>query len=126
MKLYNISRGALSLVIGLAAYLLSQSIWIGAVGGITLLAVFLYLPRSGRYKVNPAHGAAPMKRDEWSQHINAVAGRNAWAVVGVIGGVMVLYFSWITPGDVPVSALAVLLFSGLAVYYGTDYWLRRL
>lgn len=126
MKPYIISRGALSLILGLAAYLLSQSVWVGILWAVMVFAVFLYLPHSGRYKVKPEGSVTPMQRDEWTQHINEVAGRNAWVVVAVVGGFMVLYFGLITPGDVPVSALAILLFLGLAVYYGTDYWLRRL
>jgi hypothetical protein len=38
----------------------------------------------------------------------------------------VVFYSVISPGDVPVFVVAVLLLSGLLTYYLTDFWLRRL
>ncbi len=125
MRSYYISRGVLSLIFGLVIYLLTHSIWISILFIMLNIAVFTYLPHSGRYKVKPEGGVTPLRRDEWTQIITDKAGRNAWVVVALMGSFTILYFGLISPGDVPVTVLAVIIFSGNVAYYGTDFWFRR-
>jgi len=126
MKKYYISRGFLSLIMGVIVYLISTSVWIAALSAVSVFVVFVLLSRSGRYKVKPEKGVAALQRDEWTQGINEKAGRNAWVIVAVMGSLTVLYYSVISPGDVPVFILGILLLLGLLTYYVSDFWLRRL
>jgi hypothetical protein len=126
MKQYYISRGFLSLVFGGIVYLICASAWIAVVSAVIVFAAFVLISRSGRYRVKPEKGVAAMQRDEWTQGISQKAGRNAWVIVALMGSLTVLYYSVISPGDVPVFALAILLLLGLLTYYVSDLWFRRL
>ena len=126
MQRYYISRGFLSLVFGVLVYLISASWWIGALSAVIIFITFVLLSRSGRYRLKPERGVAALQRDEWTRSINDKAGRNAWVVVAVAGSFLMLYFGWISPGDVPLFFLGFLLLAGMVVYYFSDFWLRRL
>jgi hypothetical protein len=126
MTRYYLSRGLLSLLVGGLAYVLSSSIWMAVITALVLFGTFVILSRSGRYKVNPEKGVSALRRDEWTQAINDKSGRNAWVVVTVAGGLLVLYFGLISPGDVPVGWLGGLVAAGVITYYASDFWLRRL
>jgi hypothetical protein len=108
-----------------AIYLLSHSWWLGVLSALLVFFLFLFLPRSGRYKVKPERGLTPLQRDEWTEQINDKAGRNAWGVVALVGSMAILYYGLISPGDVPLEVLALGILSGMAAYYGTDLWMRR-
>jgi hypothetical protein len=126
MQRYYISRGLLSLVFGVLVALISTSIWTGALSALFVFFTFIFLSRSGRYRRYPERGVSALQRDEWTQSINDKAGRNAWVVVAVAGSALILYYGWISPGDVPIFFLGLLLFSGMVTYYGSDFWMRRL
>jgi hypothetical protein len=125
MRSYYISRGVLSIIFGGAAYLISGSVWVGALSIVIVFATFILLSRSGRYVVRPEKGTTALRRDERTEAINQRSGLNAWVVVAVSGSGLVLYYSLVSPGDVPVGLLGSLLLLGLATYYVSDFWLRR-
>jgi hypothetical protein len=95
-------------------------------GAILAFLTFVYLSRSGRYRVNPQKGVTALHRDEWTQSINQRSGRNAWVVVTITGSALVLYYGLLSPGDVPTSLLGGVLLIGLLTYYISDYWMRKL
>jgi len=114
------------MILGVLVYLISTSVWIGALSALIVFTTFVLLSRSGRYKLNPERGVFALQRDEWTRNINDKAGRNAWVIVAVAGSLVILYYSLISPGDVPVFILGILLFSGMLAYYVSDFWLRKL
>lgn len=126
MQNYYISRGIISIAFGLVVYLFTQLFWLGLLMIILIFGVFIYLPNSGRYKLEYDGGVTPMRRDEWTQRINDKAGRNAWILVALMGSFFILYFGLISPGDIPVYILGIIIFSGFAAYFISDFWLRRL
>jgi hypothetical protein len=126
MKRYYISRGVLSIAFGGVFYLLTDSLLVSLLIAVSVFIVFIFLPQSGRYKVFSQKGATALRRDEWTQSINQRSGRNAWVVVTITGSVMVLYYGLISPGDVPVGLLGFLMLLGMATYYVSDFWLRKL
>lgn len=126
MTLYYASRGVVSMVFGGLVFLVSKSILAGLLLAVLVFTVFLWLPRSGRYKVFPNKGVTALRRDEWSQSINQRSGRNAWVIVTLGGSGLVLYYGLVSPGDVPNGLLGGLLLLGLVTYYLSDLWMRRL
>lgn len=126
MKRYYISRGVLSIAFGGVFYLLTDSLIVGLLIAVSVFIVFILLPRSGRYKVFSQKGATALRRDEWTQSINQRSGRNAWVIVTIAGSGLVLYYGLISPGDVPVGLLGFLMLLGVATYYASDFWLRKL
>jgi hypothetical protein len=60
-----------------------------------------------------------------SVKVNDKAGRNAWVAVALVGSLAILYYGLVSPGDVLVGVLALVIFSGMITYYGTDVYLRR-
>lgn len=126
MKKYYISRGMLSIAFGGLLYLVSDYVLAGLLGAVLGFAIFVFLPRSGRYKVLPDKGTTALRRDEWTQSINQRSGLNAWVVSAITSGGLVLYYGLISPGTVPVSLLGISLLSGWVTYYTSDYRLRKL
>lgn len=126
MKRYYISRGIISFALGGILYMISRSSLLGLFSMVLIFILFVYLPRSGRYTVNPQKGATPLSRDEWGQSISQRSGRNAWVIVTITGSGLVLYFGLISPGDVPTGLLGGLLILGFITYYISDYWMRKL
>lgn len=126
MERYYISRGVISIAFGGLLYLVSRSLLISLLGGVLVLIIFIFLPRSGRYKVFPQKGGTALRRDEWTQSINQRSGLNAWVIVTIAGAGLVLYYGLISPGDVPTILLGGLLVLGWITYYLSDYWMRRL
>lgn len=125
MQSYYISRSLIAALFGGLIYWFGGSILAGVLSAAAIMAVFIYLPRSGRYRVDPKKGAAPLRRDEWSQNVNQRSGLYAWVAVTITGGVLVLYYGLISPGDVPVGMIGALLLLGVLIYYLSDFWLRR-
>jgi hypothetical protein len=125
MQRYYVSRGLLSLVFGMLVALISNSVWMGAASTVIVFFTFVLLSRSGRYRRYPERGVTALQRDEWTRSINDKAGRNAWVVVAVAGSALILYFVWISPGDVPIFFLGLLLFAGMVTYYVSDFWMRK-
>lgn len=126
MNRYYISRGVLSIAFGVLLYLVSDTLVLGLLSAILTFIIFVFLPRSGRYKVLAHKGVTALRRDEWMHSINQRSGRNAWVIVAIAGSGLVLYYGLISPGDVPVNLLSLLLLLGMVTYYVSDFWLRRL
>ncbi len=126
MKQYYISRGLLSIILGVVVYAVSTSLLIGASSAVLVFVAFVWLSRSGRYRVNPEMGVRALKRDEWTQGIADKAGRNAWVVVAMAGSLVILYYGVISPGNIPVSILGILLLTGMVTYYVSDFLFRRI
>ncbi len=122
---YYISRGILSIAFGGLAYLLSHNLLVGVLSAFLPFIIFLYLPRSGRYKVFPREGSTALRRDEFTQSVNQRSGLYAWVVVAIAGSALILYYGLVSPGDVPVGLLGLLLLAGMVTYYVSDYLLRR-
>jgi hypothetical protein len=126
MRSYYISRGLIAILFGLLIYWFGGSILAGVLSTAAILAVFIYLPRSGRYRVDPEKGVAPLRRDDWSQYVNQRSGLYAWVVVSITGGALVFYYGLISPGNVPLGVMGALLLLGVLTYYASDFWLCRL
>jgi hypothetical protein len=126
MKRYYMSRAVLSIAFGGLVYLVSGYPLAGLLGAVLAFLTFVYLPRSGRYRVDPQKGATALYRDEWTQGISQRSGRNAWVVVTIVGSGLVLYYGLLSPRDVPVSLLGAVLMIGWLTYVASDYWMRKL
>jgi hypothetical protein len=124
MRAYYVSRAILSVAFGLLFALSSGTWWAGVIIGIVSFAFFFWAPRSGRYAVHPEYGMTALRRDERTQIINDRAARNAFIAVGLAIGASLLYFGNVTTA-VPTSVLSLILILGLAVYYISDFVLRR-
>ena len=126
MKRYYFTRLLISIAFGGLVYVVNGSLITGLVSAVLAFIIFVFLSRSGRYKVVSHEGATALRRDEWAQNINQRSGRNAWAVVAITGSGLVLYYGLISPGDVPVGLVGSLLLLGMCAYYISDFWLRKL
>lgn len=125
MERYYISRVAMSIVLGAVFYFASGYLTAGVIGALVVMLVFLYLPRSGRYTLSANGSAAPFRRDEWARNISHRSGLNAWVVVTVAGSGMLLYYGLISPADMPVPLLGLLMLAGWITYFASDFWMRR-
>ena len=126
MKSYYMSRAVISIAFGGLVWLVSGYLLAGVLIAAVVFIMFLYLSRSGRYRIDPQKGIRALRRDEWTQSINNRSGRNAWVVVTILGSSLVLYYGLLSPGDLPVSLLGGVLLIGLVTYYVSDYWMRKL
>jgi hypothetical protein len=126
MKSYFLSRAVVSIVFGGLLYLVSGYTWVGLLAAVLAFGTFVFLSRSGRYRVNPQQGVTALRRDEWTQSINQRSGRTAWVVVTILGSGLVLYYGLLAPGNVPTGLLGGVLLIGLLTYYISDFWLRKL
>jgi len=125
MTRYYLSRALISAAFGGSLALSGLSWWIGILTGTATFAFFLWAPVSGRYTVHRENGSLALRRDERTQTITDMAGRNAFVVTMFIVGALTLYFGILRPGHVPVHFLTLVLFVGMMTYYVTDLWLRR-
>jgi nitrogen fixation-related uncharacterized protein len=122
---YYVSRTFVSIALGALLAATGSPWWMAVLAGVTVLAFFLWAPRSGRYAVHPEQGVTPLRRDERTQMISDRAARNAFvATVLMIAGTAV-YFGTIARADVPVGALTLALVLGALTYSVSDFWLRR-
>jgi hypothetical protein len=126
MKRYYLSRAVVSIVFGGLLYLVSGYAWVGLLAAVLAFGTFVFLSRSGRYRVNPQQGVTALRRDERTQQVNQRSGRTAWVVVTILGSGLVLYYGLLAPGDVPTGLLGGVLLTGLLAYYISDFWLRKL
>lgn len=125
MVVYYISRTVLSGVVGVLLALTGFPWWIAALTSLAILVFFLWSPHSGRYVVQPEHGATALRRDERTQAIVNQAARNAFGVTMLVIGGLVLYFGLIAPADVPLVMLQGTLILGLATYLLCNLFLQR-
>ena len=125
MSRYYLTRTAVSAAFGCLFAFAASTWWIGALAGTIALAFFVWAPRSGRYSVNPELGATALRRDEYTQLVNAKAARNAFVTTTLSVAALIIYFGTISQDDVPVAAVGVTLAVGLLTYLTSDLWLRR-
>lgn len=125
MTRYYLSRALISAVFGGSIALSGSPWWIALLMGAATFAFFLWAPVSGRYIMQRENGTPMLRRDERTQAITDMAGRNAFAVTMIVVGALTIYFGIINPGLVPVHFLSLVLFIGMMTYYVTDLWLRR-
>jgi cbb3-type cytochrome oxidase maturation protein len=125
MTRYYVSRAVIAVVLA-SLFALTGSPWWAAVlmGGLAL-AFFLWAPHSGRYAVQPEHGATALRRDERTQAINDQAARNAFVVSMLILAGIAIYFGALAPALVPVTLLTLVLALGALTYFVSDALLRR-
>ena len=90
------------------------------------LAIFLWLPHSGRYVVRAELGVTALIRDERTQRIADRAARNAGTVTMIATGGVIIYFGLIASAKVPVAVLNFVLLLGILVYWVSDFRMRRL
>jgi len=100
MSAYYISRAVISAASGVLLALTGLQWWMATLMGVIVFGLFLWAPRSGRYAVHPEFGVTALRRDEHTQAINDKAARNAFVVT-------------------------MLAIAGIAIYFGSDFFLRR-
>ncbi len=125
MTAYYVSRGLLCLGFGALLVLGGSAWWIGVLVALVAFGFFFVAPRLGRYAVNPQRGALALERDERAKAINAEAGRNAFVVISLALGAIIIYNGLLSLGDVPIFILQGLLILGVVVYYVSDFMLRK-
>ena len=125
MRAYYLSRAAISAALGLLLAVTGMQAWVAALVGGVIFAFFLWAPRSGRYAVHPELGVTALRRDERTQGINDKAARNGFVVSMLALGGVAVYFGSISPADVPLGVLQLVLLLGVLTYYATDFWMRR-
>ena len=125
MSRYYLSRVIISAVWGGFFRLAGAPWWMAVLAGAMALAWFLWAPRSGRYVVRPEHGPSALRRDDRTQAIADKAARNAFVVTYLALGGVGLYYGLIAPGSVPIAVVNIVFVLGAAVYFGSDFWLRR-
>ncbi len=124
MKAYYISRAIIS--IGFGALFATSSSWgAGLLVGAVAFGWFLLAPHIGRYMVHPEFGVTALRRDERTQVINDRAARNTFVITVLALGGVGLYFGTIALTSVPIAVFKWLLILGVAVYYVSDSWLRK-
>lgn len=123
---YYLSRTVLSIALGLLLFATGSTIWMSALLGGLLLALFLYAPHSGRYSVHPEFGVTALRRDERTQVINDKAARNAFVFSMLAIAALVIYFAWAGAASIPVIAVKLMLALGALVYFVSDARLRKL
>lgn len=121
MNAYYISRAVLSVAFGMLFAFSGSTWWMGLIAGLGAMAFFLWAPRSGRYAVHPEYGVTALRRDERTQVINDKAGRNAFIALAFGWGALL----FLDGGAAVMTGARLLLLVGLAVYYLSDFILRR-
>jgi hypothetical protein len=126
MKAYYISRAAISVAVGGVLLLEGSPWWLGLGAGGLVMIWFSVAPRLGRYAVRPGHGMAALRRDERGEAINDAAARNAFVVCMLVIAAVVIYTRAAGAEGIANLVLESILLLGVAVYYASDFWLRRL
>jgi ABC-type dipeptide/oligopeptide/nickel transport system permease component len=122
---YYISRAGVAVAFGVLTGLTSERWWFGLLCAALLMVFFAWAPHSGRYTIQEGRAVAGLQRDERSQAITAKAARNAFVVLAVGVGTLVVYFGAVVGKDVPVALASLVLALGVATYYLSDFILRR-
>ena len=125
MKVYYLSRLLLSVILGGLSFIAGAPWWIAAIVCVTVIAFFLWAPRSGRYVVRPELGFTALRRDERSQAVTNRAARMGFVATILAAGGLVVYFAIFAEAKVPVWAVALVVALGGATYFLSDSWLRR-
>ncbi len=122
---YYVSRTAISIGIGILLYITGSQAWVAILLGGLLTALFLYAPQSGRYSVHPEFALTPLRRDEHTQFINDAAGRNAFVVIILLIGALIIGFGAGGTIAIPSLALKAVMAAGALTYFLSDFWMRR-
>ena len=122
---YFLSRIAISITFGFLFFVTGSPIWLSLLVSGTLIALFLYAPRSGRYSVHPEFGITALRRDERTQKINDVAGRNAFVVIMLVIGALVIYYGSLGTTTISLSMINIVMAIGILTYFISDFWLRK-
>lgn len=123
---YYITRTLIAVAFGSLLVLARLPWWSALLVTASVLGFFLWAPRGGRYVVDAKGGIAPMRRDERTKAISDQAARNAFVCTMLALAGATVYFDFITPSDVPVAILSLVLALGMLSYFASDFWLRRL
>ncbi|KAB8142597.1 hypothetical protein F8S13_13645 [Chloroflexia bacterium SDU3-3] len=125
MTSYYISRVSIAVGMGAIAWMAGSPWWAGLAIAVAVGGLFLWAPHSGRYTVQPAKGAAPLRCDERGRQIMLVAARNALLAssLALAGGMIYAALAEIT--TMPVSLLGLPLGIATASYIASDLWLRH-
>ncbi len=122
---YYVTRALVSAALGIVFALAGVPWWGALIVAVGAFALFVWAPRSGRYLVQPKGGATPLRHDERTAAVRNQAARNGFVGVMLALAAATLYFGLIVPGDIPVGVASVTLALGVAIYFVSDYWLRR-
>ena len=121
---YYISRVLIALAFGAGSLILGGS-WASAIGfALGSLAIFIYLPKSGRYIIHDADSATPFRVDEYSKNIRNLASRDGFLML--TWGFFVLYaYGAITKTTLTANHFMLLFVVGWLTYLISDFWRRR-
>jgi hypothetical protein len=121
---YYISRTLIALAFGALALILSGS-WPLAIGmALGALAIFLYLPKSGRYIIRSENSVTPFRIDEYSQTIRNQAARDGFVVM-TLGFFVLQIYSMATKTSLTANNFTLLFVFGWLTYLVSDFWRRR-
>jgi len=121
---YYISRVIIALAFGALSLWMGGS-WARAIGlTIGALAIFLYLPHSGRYIVRTENSIAPFRIDEYSQRIRNQAARDGFVIL-TLGFFVIQAYGMITKTGMTANGFTLLFGIGWLTYFISDYWRRR-
>ena len=121
---YYISRIIIAMAMGALAIIFGAS-WPVAIGFVVgALAVFLYLPKSGRYIVLPENSVAPFRTDEYSQAIREKAARDGFVVLS-LGFFLIHAYAQVAKVSIPIAWIDTLFGIGWLSYLVSDFWRRR-
>ena len=120
---YYISRVVIALAFGALSFMLNSS-WPRAIG-LTLgaLAIFLYLPKSGRYIVRPENTMTPFRIDEYSHAIRNQAARDGFVVM-TLGFFLLQTYGAVTHTPLTARHFTLLFVAGWMIYFLSDFWRR--
>lgn len=122
---YYLSRTILSLIIGSLLYFTGSILWKAILLSGLILALFFWAPHSGRYSVHPEFGMAALRRDEFTQVVNDKAARNAFIVIMLMVGGMVIYYGFFGAIDASLSVIKIIICLGALSYFVSDILLRK-
>lgn len=121
---YYISRTLIALAFGALALILGGS-WALAIGfSVGALAVFLYLPKSGRYIIQPENSVTPFRIDEYSRAIRNQAARDGFVVM-TLGFFILQIYGMTTNAAISANDFTLLFVAGWLTYLVSDFWRRR-
>ncbi len=125
LRRYYIGRALISAAFGAMLFLGGLPWWMALLATAFLLVIFLLLPHSGRYVVEPGARTSALRRDERNLQISNRAGSIAFAVIMISVGALAIYFGQIRQADVPAAWLSFVIALGALSYFVADVWLRR-
>jgi len=121
---YYISRIFIAIAFGALARVTGAS-WPTTIGfAVGALAIFLYLPKSGRYLIQPRNSIAPFREDEFGRAIRNRAARDGFVLL-TLGFFVLHLYAAIAKTVIPASWFDALFVVGWLAYLISDFWRRR-